>query len=202
MRRGCAHKIRFHESCFVVIHTMLLVCSVPGFARDKYETIDATAWGTSTQMGKNIGITVIIYEYSTPQDQDLLVEAFQKGQNQALVNTLEKMKAVGHISITGTLGYDLSFIKLIQTPTGRTIRFVTNRPIRFGEAYWDTQSQYYNLTAGEINIDTQDKSKSAGVLYPAAQLAIGADGQFELNLNKNPWRLGNIIDWSGTPGEN
>jgi len=186
----------------LLLSSLLMLSSIPGMARDKYETIDATAWGTSTQLGRNIGITIIIYEYSTPQDQDLLTEAFQKGQNQGLVNALEKMKAVGHISITGTLGYDLSFIKLIQTPTGRTIRFATNRPIHFGEAYWDTQSQYYNLTAGEINIDSQDKSKSAGVLYPAAQLAIGSEGQLELNLNKNPWRLGNIIDWSGTPGQN
>jgi hypothetical protein len=186
----------------IFLLSLLMVSSIPGFARDKNETIDATAWGTSTQLGKNIGITIIIYQYSTPADEDLLTEAFQKGQNQALVNTLEKMKAVGHISITGTLGYDLSFIKMVPTPTGRTIRFATNRPIRFGEAYYDTQSQYYNLTAGEINIDNQDKSKSAGVLYPAAQLTIGSDGQLTLNLNKNPWRLGNIIDWAGTPGEN
>jgi hypothetical protein len=182
--------------------SLLAMSSIPGLARDKNEVIDATAWGTSTQLGRNIGITVIIYQYSTPQDQDILMDAFQKGQNQGLVNALEKMKAVGHISVTGTLGYDLSFIKLIQTPTGRTIRFVTNRPIHFGEAYADTQSQYFNLTAGEINIDTQDKSKSNGVLYPAAQLAIGSDGQLTLNLNKNPWRLGDIIDWAGTPGEN
>jgi hypothetical protein len=185
-----------------LLSSLLIMSCIPGFAREKNETIDATAWGTSTQLGKNIGITIIIYQYSTPQDQDLLVEAFQKGQNQGLVNALEKMKAVGHISITGTLGYDLSFIKLIQTPTGRTIRFATNRPIRFGEAYYDTQSQYYNLTAGEINIDSADKSKSSGVLYPAAQLTIGSDGQMTLELNKNPWRLGDIIDWSGTPGEN
>lgn len=182
--------------------SLLVLASLPGFARDKNETIDATAWGTSTQLGRNVGITIIIYQYSTPADQDILMQAFQKGQNQGLVNALEKMKAVGHISITGTLGYDLSFVKLVQTPTGRTIRFVTNRPINFGEAYYDTQSQYYNLTAGEINIDNQDKSKSSGVLYPAAQFSIGSDGELTLNLNKNPWRLGNIIDWAGTPGEN
>lgn len=186
----------------MLLSVLLVLPGVSAAARDKNETIDATAWGTSTQMGQHFGITVIIYQYSTPEDQDILSQAFQKGQNQGLVNALEKMKAVGHISITGTLGYDLSFIKLIQTPTGRTIRFVTNRPIRFGEAYYDTQTQYYNLTAGEINIDTQDKSKSNGVLYPAAQLAIGDDGQLTLNLNKNPWRLSDIIDWAGTPGEN
>ena len=184
------------------LSALVLLGSVPGFARDKNETIDATAWGTSTQLGRNIGITIIIYQYSTPEDQSILMEAFQKGQNQGLVNALQKMKAVGHISITGTLGYDLSFVKLIQTPTGRTIRFVTNRQIRFGEAYYDTQTQYYNLTAGEININSQDKSKSNGVLYPLAQLAIGSDGQLTLDLNQNPWRLGDIIDWAGTPGKN
>jgi hypothetical protein len=118
------------------------------------------------------------------------------------VNALEKMKAVGHINITGTLGYDVSYIGLIQTPTGRKIRFVTNRQIKFAEAYYDTQSQSFDLTAGEIDINTQDKSKSAGVLYPAAQLGIGDDGQLTLALRENAWRLGNIIDWSGTPGEN
>ena len=182
--------------------SVLLIGSTPGFARDKNETIDAQAYGTSTQLGRNVGITLVIYEYSTAEDRQILVDAYAKGQNEGLVNALEKMKAVGHISITGTIGYDLSFIRMIPTPTGRKIRFVTNRVIRFGEAYWDTLSRAYNLTAGEIEINTQDKSKSSGVLYPAAQLIINPEGQLEFQLNQNAWRLGNIIDWSGTPGEN
>jgi hypothetical protein len=182
--------------------TLVALLAVPGFARDKNETIDATAWGTGTQLGKNIGITLIIYQYSTPEDRSILVEAFQKGSNQGLVNALERMKAVGHISITGTLGYDVSYILMIPTPTGRKIRFVTNRPIRFGEAYFDTQSQAFNLSGGELDLNDQDKSKSAGVVYPAAQLGISDDGQLTINLRENPWRLGNIIDWKGTPGEN
>ncbi len=172
--------------------------SVSGFARDKYETIDATAYGTSTQLGRNVGVTVIIYEFSTPEDRQILVDAFQKGQNQGLVNALEKMKAVGRIQIPGTLGYDLSFIRLIQTPTGRKIRFCTNRKISFAEAYADTQSQSFNLTAGEFDLNDQDKSKSTGVLYPAAQFTINKDGELQLDLNQNPWRLSNIIDWKGT----
>ena len=185
-----------------LIMGLLTTVSIPGFARDKYETIDAQAYGTSTQLGRNVGITITIYEYSTAEDRQILVDAFAKGQNQGLVNSLEKMKAVGHIAITGTLGYDLSFIRMIPTPTGRKIRFVTNRVIRFGEAYWDTQSQAYNLTAGELEINVQDKSKSGGVLYPAAQLTVNPEGQLEIDLNRNAWRLSDVIDWSGTPGEN
>jgi hypothetical protein len=186
--------LKIGVACLVV---MAMTC-VPGFAREKYETIDATAYGTSTQLGRNIGVTLIIYEWSTPEDRQVLVDAFQKGQNQGLVNALGKMKAVGRIQIPGTLGYDVSFIRLIPQPTGRKIRFVTNRKITFGEAYTDAQSQSFDLTAGEIDINDQDKSKSAGVLYPAAQFTINKDGELQIELNQNAWRLANIIDWKGT----
>jgi len=181
---------------------VLLLGCLPGFAREKYETIDAQAFGTGTQMGQNIGVTIIIYDFSTAADRQILVDAFTKGQNQGLVNALTKMPAVGRIAITGTLGYDLSFIRLITTPTGRKIRFVTNRQIRFGEAFADTQSQNFNLTAGEIDLNDQDKSKSTGTLFPAAQLTLDKEGQLSLELNQNAWRLGGIIDWKGTAGEN
>ena len=169
----------------------------------KVGTIDATAMGTSTQLGQTISVKINIYQFSTEEDRAILVEAYTKGQNQGLVNALTKMKADGHIAITGTIGYDLSFIRLIPTPTGRKIRFVTNRLLRFGEAYYSTQSKEYNLTAGEIEINDSDKNKSSGVLYPAAQLVINKEGQLEIQLRKNPWKLVNIIDWNkaGTPLE-
>jgi hypothetical protein len=181
---------------------LLIAGSAAGFARDKNETIDATAFGTGTQMGQNIGVTLNIYEFSTPADKQILVQAFEKSQNQGLVNALQRMKAVGHVEITGTLGYDCSFIRMIPTATGRKIVFVTNRQIRFGEAFFDTQSQSFNLTAGILEINDQDKSKSSGVLYPATQLVIDKQGELQWDLNQNPWRLTDLIDWKGTPGVN
>jgi hypothetical protein len=186
----------------VLVAVLLSLATSAGFARDKYETIQAQAFGTGTQMGQNIGITVTIYDFSPPEDRQALVDAFTKGQNQGLVNALTKMPAVGRIAITGTLGYDLSFIRQIPTPTGRKIRFVTNRQIRFGEAWADSQSQAFNLTAGEFDLNTEDKSKNTGILYPAAQLIIDKEGQLQIELRQNAWRLSGIIDWPGTKGEN
>src|SRR5207247_2333832 len=143
------------------------------------ETNDATAYGTSTQLGRNFGVKLIIYEFSGPEDRDILVQAFQKGQNDGLVNALEKMKSVGRIQIPGTLGYDVTYIREILTPTGRTIRFVTSRKIAFGEAYWDTLTRSFNLTAGEININDKDRDKSDGVLFPAAQLIVNKEGELQ-----------------------
>ena len=182
-----------------LLFAALLITGVTlAFSADdrQVETIDATAMGTSTQLGKTVNVKVTIYEFSTPEDRQILLDAYKKGQNQGLVNALTKMKAVGRIAITGTLGYDLSYIGLVPTDTGRKIRFVTNRLLRFGEVYNNSQSIAYNLTAGEIEINDKDKSKGAGVLYPAAQLVINKEGQLQIELRKNTWKLVNIIDWN------
>ena len=183
----------------LLLASLFFVGGTPAFSADNIETIQATAMGTSTQLGRTVGITVHIYEYSTMEDRDILIEAFTQGQNQGLVNALTKMKAVGRIAITGTLGYDLSYIRMIPTPTGRKIRFATNRQLRFGEVYYNTQSTAFNLTAGEFDLNDTDKSKSTGVLYPAAQLIINKEGELQLDLRQNPWNLVEIIDWTKRP---
>lgn len=199
MIRNDASKSRIRKIGYGgLLFTALLMAVTVGLSADdkKTQTIDATAMGTSTQLGQTVSVKVTIYEFSTEEDRQILLEAFKQGQNQGLVNALTKMKSVGRIAITGTIGYDLSFIRVIPTPTGRKIRFVTNRLLRFGETYYNTQTTAYNLTAGEIEINDADKNKSEGVLYPAAQLVINKEGQLEFQLNKNPWKLVNIIDWN------
>jgi hypothetical protein len=188
----------------LMVVSLLTLGALPFFSRDrvKPETIEASAMGTGTQLGAVIGVSLEIYEYSTPQDYQLLVQAFEKGQNQGLVNALTKMRAVGHCSVTGTLGYDVSFIRMIPTPTGRKIRFITNRQLRYGEVWADSQSTAFNLTAGEFDLNDQEKHKSTGVLYPAAQLAIDKEGKLQFELNQNPWKLVDVIDWKGTQGVN
>ena len=187
-----------------LIASLIGVAALPFFSRDKVknETIEATAMGTGTQLGSIVNVSLEIYQYSTPEDRQTLIQAFEKGQNQGLVNALGRMKVVGHCSITGTLGYDVAYIRMIPTPSGRKIRFVTNRLLRFGEVYWDTQSTAFNLTAGEFDLNEQDKKKSAGVLFPMAQLAIDKEGQLQIELNQNAWKLVDVLDWKGTPGVN
>ena len=105
-----------------VVLAVILVGSRPAFSRDKNETIDAQAFGTGTQMGQNIGVTLNIYEFSTPADRTILVQAFEKGQNQGLVTALQKMRAVGHVEITGTLGFDCAYIMMTPDTDGPTDR--------------------------------------------------------------------------------
>ena len=163
--------VKISLKSLLVLGLALLVIH-PGFARDKYETIEAQAFGTGTQMGQNIGVTLNIYEFSTPADRTDLMQAYEKGQNQGLVNALQRMKAVGHVEITGTLGIRLLLHQDDSDANGAQdrLRYQPADPV-WGSLFRH-QSQSFNLTAGVIELNDQDKSKSTGLLYPAAQLVL------------------------------
>ena len=178
----------------IVLAALIVAGALPAFSQ--VETLDAVAMGTSTTSGKQFNVKVTIRQYSTPEDRQTLMDAFMSGKSDGLNQALSKMKSVGRISLPGTVGYDIAYAIRIDTPTGRKVRFITDRRIAFGEVYNSTRSKDYNLTAGEFDINDQDKSKSTGVLLPAAQLIINEDGEIQMELYKNPWRLSNIIDWN------
>jgi hypothetical protein len=174
----------------------MAILTFPLVAAGQVETIDATARGTSTQMGNIGSIKIIISKYSTPEDRQTLVDAFKKGQSQGLTEALSKMKSAGRIQVPGTVGYSLAYVVAVPTPTGRKVRFVTNRKLAFKEVSRNTRSRAFDLTAGEIDINEQDSKQSSGTLFPATQLTVNSDGALQWELNQNPWELTNIIDWN------
>ncbi|HEU4712958.1 MAG TPA: hypothetical protein VFS76_15400 [Pyrinomonadaceae bacterium] len=177
-----------------VVSLMLLTKSLgPAQKLPKQIYIQATAMGTSTQMGRVVNVTLIIEELSSDEERTGLLEAFQQKGNEGLVNALHKMKSKGRMSVTGTLGYDVAYIKLFPQPDGTTVlRMVTDRPLRFGEVWADTRSSDYEVSGVEIVIN-KDKKKHTGTLYPACRLKMNKQNQLELELYQNPWKLVNIM---------
>ena len=191
----CARKTGF--SILLLAGTCTMGTALGFAASPNSETIQATY----TQAGKTIGITLIIYNYSTPSDLQVLSRAFEEGQDRALATALSKTKAVGHCSITGALSYDVAFIQMDVTPTGRQITFVTSRPHPLNEAGADAQSQSFDLAVGQFDLNDTDNTKSKGFLYPASKLVIDKQGVFRYDLSGNPWSLVNVLDSKTAPGE-
>ena len=188
-----------HISAAVAIACLVMMGSFDSAAQEDKpvrEVYQAQAMGQSTQMGKTFNATINVERYSTPEERQVLVDAFQQAGSEGLFNALEKMNSKGRIAITGTLGYDISFIRKIPTGDGYKIRVLTNRPIRFGEAWVNGRSTDYNLSALELNL-TDDKDKSTGVLLPACKFKIDKKtSELEIENYQNPWKLVNIIDRS------
>ena len=72
---------------FILLFVATLVL---GLVAPAQEVFDATAFGTSTQMGRNVAVKLIIDRYSTPEDRKTIEQAFATGQNQGLVDALSK----------------------------------------------------------------------------------------------------------------
>ena len=178
----------------VAIISLVLLPSTGSTAQDthKRETFQATAMGQGTQLGRLHNVNIMIEDYSTAEDQQALLEAFNSKGMEGLSNALEKMKSKGRLSITGTLGYEVTYIRSFPTPTGRKIRLATNRAIRFGEAWADGRSMDYNLSAVELEI--HNDGKSTGILLPACRFKLDKENHLIIENYQNPWKLQNILD--------
>ncbi len=95
----------------------------------------------------------------------------------------------------GVLGYEIKYIRVWNTASGRKFRLVTDRPITLPELWRDTRSTDYSLSAVEIELDNV-ASKSSGTLLPACKIQLNKEKELEIETYQNPWRLGNVIDWS------
>ncbi|PYT00771.1 MAG: hypothetical protein DMF63_05550 [Acidobacteria bacterium] len=156
------------------------------------EYITAVAQGTAQQLGQIVNVTFIINEVSTADDQKILIDAFRVGGSRGLSNAVDKMSSKGRISITGTIGYDVNYIREFILPDGsRKIRFVTDRPIRFREAWSSTRSIDYSLSMGEIII-RGDRDSNSGTIMPIAKFRLDKEKELSIETFRNPWKLLNI----------
>jgi hypothetical protein len=190
--------IRNHSISSMIAGVLAAASTLAFSSGPKPETIEATA----TQGGAQISVKLIIDAYSPSQDTQALVQAFEQGREKGLVDALSKMKAVGHLSLNGGVGYDVYYIAEEKISGGRRITFVAKRPVGVGEIVHDTPSEIYNLSVGTIDVNDASTNKSTGAFYPASRASINKQGAFHFDYGGNGWVLAGVIDWKGTPGEN
>src|SRR5688500_10592186 len=174
--------------------SLLLLTTKVSSARKLHKRIhiEAHAIRTSMKVGRLSKIKLIIEEISTDEERAGMIEAFKQRGNEGLVNSLDKMRSKGRMAVTGTLGYDVNYVKVFPQRDGSTVlRMVTDRPLRFGEVWADSRSRDYELAGVEIVI-SKDKKKNTGTLYPACRLKINKENELQMELFQNPWKLVNI----------
>ncbi len=156
-------------------------------------TIQATAKGTSTQLGRMVDINIYIEQYSTSDDQKSLIEAFKRSGQNGLVSVLEDMKPKGRVRFSsGGVGNDIKYIIELPSEKGRRLRLVTDRNLAFGELYNSTRSKDYSVGAIEL-ILTPD-GKGSGTVLPACRLTVDKKKkQIEIETYQNPWDLMNFM---------
>jgi hypothetical protein len=177
---------------------LVLLASSSAFAQrlEKPEHYTATMLAEGVYVGyaRFVRVDITIWQYSTQQDQQILIQSFEKAGQQGLVNALSRMSAKGHVDIPGTLGYDLTYVKAFQTPNGRRIRAVTNRSIRFGEEWAQTRSLDYNLGLFELDFGANG-GKGGGEVIFAGQFMISKGELTVESFGAGPFKISQIETW-------
>jgi hypothetical protein len=193
-KKGFVKKFTLDAAAIVCI---LLLSGIRGAAQDEHalhEVYQAQAMGQNTQAGQTFNVTVHTDEYSTPEERQILIDAFNTGGSKGLYNALDKMSARGRIAVTGTLGYDIKYARKIPADEGFKLIVVTNRPINFREVWNSGRSLDYNLSYLEIRLN-KEMGKGTGTLIPAALFKIDKkSGEVTIEAFRNPFTLTNIED--------
>lgn len=181
----------FRKTCIASL--FLLLSGVGSTAEaQKRMMIQATAMGTSTQMGKIFNINILIEQFSTPDDQKALIDAFTRRGQDGLVDALQDMKPKGRIRFaSGGVGNDIKHIIQLPSENGRRLRLVTDRNLAFGELYRGTRSRDYSV--GAIELVLTSDGKGSGTVLPACKLTVDKKTQkIEVETFQNPWKLTNL----------
>jgi len=176
------------------VSLLLLLASVGTIVNAQERmTIQATATGTSTQMGKLVNVNIYIEQYSTVEDRSSLIEAFKKSGQDGMVKALEDMKSKGRIRFaSGGVGNDIKYIMELPSEKGRRLRLVTDRTLAFAELYQGTRSSDY--TVGAIELELTPDGKGTGTVLPACKLTVNKKKQqVEIETYQNPWKLSNFM---------
>ena len=188
--------VRKLGSSSLLLAALLALGTTPGFSSSPgSEKIQATY----TKDGNVVRVTLIVYNYTASADLQVLSLAFQRGHDRELATALSKTKAAGLCSITGGLSFDVAFIQMVTTPTGRQITFIANRPLQPDEVNPSSDSQSFDLLVGQLDMNDTDNTKSTGFLYRASRLVIDEQGEFHYDLAGSPWLMVNVLDSNWAP---
>jgi hypothetical protein len=127
-----------------------------------------------------------IDHYATSDDLQQLAAALRSKNRYAVRDELWK-KSAGFLSIGGRLGYPVAEVFSFDTPAGRKLYAVIDRPMRQGEVQNGTRSSRYPFSVVELNIDRNGRGE--GTFIAAAKLKVRADTLEVISLGVQPFRL-------------
>ena len=173
---------------------LLLTCiNTTAQKQEERMTIQATAMGTSTQMGRIYDVNIYIEGLSTQDDRNTLINAFKSRGQDGLVRELADMKPKGRVRFSsGGVGNSVKYIMDLPSKSGRRLRLVTDRWLSFAELYHSPRSEQYNV--GVIELTLTPDGKGSGTVLPACKLKLNKKKkELEVETFQNPWKLTNFM---------
>ncbi len=149
--------------------------------------------------GGTFQLTMNVDQWTSVEERRRLLAIFKEGGSEALMKELRKMKA-GYIvppAIARWPSWEVDVASSIPPPAGgRIVRLFTERPIIFGEAYFNTRSKDYEFGVVELKLNADGEGE--GVTIPAAKLSLSDKGELvveTLPYTTGPQKLIGVRQW-------
>jgi hypothetical protein len=142
--------------------------------------------------GKSFGLSIFVDGVTADGDRDELVATLKRKGQHGLLSAIGDQKDKGRVSPTGSVGTGIRVVRIRPLPNGgQHIVLVTDRPLSFGEVYYDTRSRDYPFTIVVLNVD--QNGKGTGSLAPLCKITFNKKNEIEIeNFGQKPFRLANV----------
>jgi hypothetical protein len=127
-----------------------------------------------------------IDRWATQGDAQRLTGVLAARGEYALREDLWKSQA-GYVRVGGRIAYPIAAAFVEETPSGRTIRVLLDRPLGFFETQYYSRSYHYPFAVVELNLDRNGKGE--GRFIAAAKLQVRGDTLEIESLGPLPMRL-------------
>ena len=151
---------------------LLAIASDPARAREKRQPVAKfSARAFSVDRGKASNLDIVIYEWTTPEERQALIQTFLDGGSDALYDALANQTVKGYLKAPGTLAYDMTYARSVDLMGKRRIVLATDRPMGFLELARNTRSTDYNVSLVLLEIDLKT-GEGEGSAVGGAELSV------------------------------
>jgi len=184
-------KTHFKTSHLLALLVALLVLAPGGLQAKKKEPLEKyRAQAMSLDRGAAKNLDIVIYEWTTPEERQALLDTFVEGGSQGLYNALGRERQKGTLKLPQSPAYDLQYAWQFEHEGRRRIVLASDRPTGFLELVRNTRSTDYNVSLVILDLDPET-GKGAGSVTGGAELSIDREtGRLEVRFaGTQPARL-------------
>lgn len=195
MKRVHARKIR---TCWRVgagiVAALLVVVPSPAAAKEKKQVVERfRANAMDVDSARATIVEIGITEWSTEEERQALVQAFNDGGNEAAYKHLSQQKEKAYVRAGMTLGYQMRYAYQFKREDKRQIVLATDRPMSLGEVMTGAASQDNNISLVILQLNPETNTGEGQMVFGAEFKVNEKTGQLEIEtLSMNPTTLSKV----------
>lgn len=174
-----------------VVVCLLLVGPGTVAAKEKGHVIERfQATAMDLDSGRASIVEIGVLEWSTDEERQALIEAFNEGGNQGAYEHLGKQDEKAFVRLPATLGYQMRYAYNFESDGKRQIVLATDRPIGMGEIMRGTDTKEDNISFVVLQLDPETGKGTGEMVFGAEFKVNQKTGQLEIEtISMNPTKF-------------